>query len=148
MKQYLIYDNKTVIAIMKGLRRISMIFTRVVSTPSIRKLIVLCTASQYKCHAQLHSKSSIHSLTLHVLCTISQYSTRFMHNFANKFHAKVHYLICMLRFTEPVLCTAFHYKFHALFKIHCSGTSGFMHHKNVVSYITRLSHTFLSLVRY
>lgn len=128
MKQYLIYDNKTVIAFLKVLRCTSLLFTRVVSTLLIRKLIVLCTASQYKCHAQLHSKMSIHSSTLHVLCTISQYSTRFMHNFAKKCHAKVHYSIFMHRFTEPVLCTTFHYKFHAQLKILCSGTLGFTHH--------------------
>lgn len=128
MKQYLIYDNNTVIAILKGLRHISLLFTRTVSTLSIRQLIVLCTALQYKCHAQLHRKSSIHSLTLHVFCTISQYSTRFMHNFEKTFHAKVYYSIFMQRFTEHVLCTAFHYKFHAQLKILCSGTSGFIHY--------------------
>lgn len=101
---------------MKGLICISLLFTRIVSTLSIRQLIVLCTASQYKFHAQLHRKSSIHSLTLHVFCTISQYSTRFMHNFEKKFHAKVYYSIFLQRFTEHVLCTAFHYKFYAQLK--------------------------------
>lgn len=123
MKQYLIYDNKTVIAILKGFRRIPVLFTRVVSNLSHSfmhcfAIQVSCTIAQEKFHSQFNTARFMHNIT--ILYTFHAQLCKQM--FMQRFNI---YSFFMQRFTEPVLCTAFHYKFHAQLK---SFVQGFMHH--------------------